>query len=138
MEKKTLYIITATPHIDKRSARIHSRVLTVISSRVGNDDPGMYKMELSFVSRNSHSEIWKEEKLFRWTVCETNSASGRNQKWAPPSQRAGHFSCPGSWSVHFYANESKLHSSDRIGPNSMVPIRQGCVLLLACIEAKEE
>lgn len=66
MEKKTLYIITATQHIDKRSARIHSRVLTVISSRVGNDDPGMlYKMELSFVSRNSHSEIWKEEKLFR-------------------------------------------------------------------------
>lgn len=65
MEKKTLYIMTTTQHIDKRSARIYNRILTVVSSRVGNDDPGMmYKMELSFVSRNSQSEMWKEEKFY--------------------------------------------------------------------------
>lgn len=96
-------------------------------------------MELSFVSRNSQSEIWKEKKLYSDEQFAKQIQSLMEAKSGlHPVKGQATFPALVPDLSFFYANESKLHSSDWIGPNSMVLVRQSCVFWLAYIEAKEE
>lgn len=122
MEKKTtLYIIMVTQNTDRKSARIHNGILTVVSSGMGNGDlVCLYKMELALINKNSQSEVRKEEKTFiqvnslktmeMQPLVETKSGlytdKGQDAFCRESSTLVLDF-------IHFYSNGgSELHSSD--------------------------